>query len=203
MKYFNIFIIISISITVLSCKNDKPETISASAAGTRNASGKIVVREATQEEIDSLDRGLEQIQKINSKHPAPPTPLNQETFTVISISAEGVFILENGLRVRMTGIKCNSTGINYLRKYFEEDTDRLAYLSEKTTSIDILDSYVWLVDTSLMNDPDMKEYSVGPSYSGMNDTVILSNWCEIDRENPSKYHSRYEALEKISMKNSR
>ncbi len=203
MKYLHILILIFISIIVLSCKNDKPETISATAAGTRNVSGEIVVREATQEEKNSLERGIEQIQKVNKKYPAPPTPLNQETFGVISISEEGVFILENGLKIRMSGIKCNPTGISYLRKYFEEDTDRLAYLSEKTTSIGILDSYVWLVDSSLMNDPDMKESIIGPSYSGMNDTVILSNWCEIDRDNPSIYHPRYQALEEISLKNSR
>ncbi len=99
MKHFHILIIIFISITVLSCKNDKPETISATAAGTRNASGEIVVREATQEEINSLDKGIEQIQKVNRKYPAPPTPLNQETFAVISISEEGVFNLENSFHL--------------------------------------------------------------------------------------------------------
>jgi hypothetical protein len=203
MKNSHILFIFFVSIAVLSCKNEQPKTLSASAIATRNAYGEIVVREATKKEVYSLDKGLEKIQKINSKYPAPPTPLNQETYAVKSITEEGVFILENNQHIRLSGIKCGSAGVYFIRKFFNEDTERIAYLAEKEIPNGPLYSYVWLVDSSLINDPGMKKYGIGPFFSAVNDMVILNNWCKIDPGSGSKYLSRYKALEKISRKSGR
>jgi hypothetical protein len=203
MKNFILFLTIIASFAVHGCNNDDPKSISASATALRNVSGEVVVRDATQAELDSIDSFYESIQKIDKKYPAPPTPLKRHTFAVKSITEEGVYILENNLHVKMSGIKCNSESVYFLRKFFEEETERLAYLKEKELPNGIIESYVWVVDSSMMNDPDMKKYSIGPSFSGMNDTVILNNWCEIDPENNSRYLSRYVALERISRKNNR
>jgi len=78
---------------VLSCDSNDPKTISASATSYRNESGELVVWDATKAEIESIDRFYERIQKIEKKYPAPPIPLNQETFAVSSINEDGVFIL--------------------------------------------------------------------------------------------------------------
>lgn len=187
----------------MGCERNDQKTISASTTASRNASGEVVFREATKYERDSIKRFHEEIQNINEIYPAPPTPLNKETFAVKSISENGVFILENNVQVKMSGIKCSPEGVKFLRKFFVDDTDRLAYQKEKQMKNGIVESYIWIVDSSMMNDPEMNGIITGPSFSGMNDTAILNNWCEIDSMSGSKYLSRYKALEKISRKNSR
>ena len=203
MKHFILFYTIIASFAVHGCNNEDPKTISATATAIKNASGDVVFRDATQAELDSIDNFHENIQKIDKKYPAPPTPFNQDAFAVKSITEEGVYILENNLHVKMSGIKCSSESVFFLKKFFEEETERLAYLKEKESHNGIIEAYVWVVDSSMMNDPEMKKYSIGPSFSGMNDIVILNNWCEIDTESTSRYLSRYAALEKISRKNRR
>ena len=104
----------------------------------------------------------------------------------------------------MSGIVCNQQGVVYIKKFFSEKDEKLAFLPMETGGDgDYTSAYVWQVDTSLMNDPEMKGIITGPSFSRMNDNVILKNWCELDFENQSKYHHRYIALEKISRKNKR
>lgn len=203
MKKFILFYTIIATFTVHGCNNEDPKTISASAAAVRNASGEIFVRDATQAELDSIDEFHENIQEIDKKYPAPSTPISQDTFAVKSITEEGVYILENNLRVKMSGIKCSSDSVFFLKKFFENENERLAYLKEKELYNGIIESYVWVVDSSMMNDPEMKKYINGPSFTSMNDIVILNNWCEIEPENISRFLSRYVALESISKKNNR
>lgn len=203
MKYLKLIHLLMISLTVIGCESNDPKTISASATASRNASGDVVVRDATPSEIDSIKRFHEKIQKINERHPAPLTPLKGETFAVRSITENGVFVLENNVQVKMSGIKCGPEGVTFLRKFFVKDTERLAYQKENQLNNGIIESYIWLVDSSMKNDPEMKGIITGPSFSGMNDTAILNNWCQIESEGTSKYHLRYVALEKISRKNRR
>lgn len=203
MKYLIIISIYFVTLLLLGCEGDTQKTISASATATKNRSGEIVVRDATKKEIDSLGSFHEKIQKINMKYPAPPTPFKQETFAVQSITDEGIFILENGIQVKMSGIKCTAGGVYFIRKFFKEDTEKLTFLEEKQSSNGVKESYIWEVDYSMMNYPEMKEFDMGPSFSGLNDNVILNNWCEIEPDGSSKYYSRYTALDKISRKNNR
>jgi len=93
VKYYLLVPTIIITLAVLSCDSNDPKTISASATSYRNESGELVGRDATKAEIESIDRFYERIQKIEKKYPAPPIPLNQETFAVSSINEDGVFIL--------------------------------------------------------------------------------------------------------------
>jgi hypothetical protein len=203
MKYLILIHLLIIALTGIGCESNDPKTISTSATASKNTSGEFVVRDATQSEIDSVRRFHEKIQKINEMYPAPPAPLKGETFVVRAITEKGVFILENNLQVKMSGIKCRPSGVKFLRRFFEEDTERLAYQKENQLSNGVVESYIWLVDSSMMNDSEMKGAITGPSYSSMNDTAILNNWCEIESYGTSKFHSRYVALEKISSKNRR
>lgn len=203
MKSYNLIPVFYIIIALLGCDNNDTKTLSASSTAYKNAKGEVVVREATQKEIDSLDDGLEKMKLINSRYPVPPTPLNQETFAVKSISDNGIFILENNLHVSLSGIKCGPAGVHFIRKFFEDDTERLAYITENETSDGVLESYAWLVDSSLTKEPDAKKYGIGPSFSSVNDMVILNNWCDIDSESKSQYLSRYDALKKIRKENNR
>jgi uncharacterized lipoprotein NlpE involved in copper resistance len=203
MKLYNLIPVILIIITLLGCDNNETKTLSASATAYKNAKGEVVVKEATQKEIDSLDDGLKMMKSINSKYPAPPTPLNKKTFAVKSITDNGIFILENNAHVSLSGIKCGPAGVHFIRKFFEEDTEKFAYQTENETSDGILESYAWQVDLSFMEDPDAKKYGFGPSFSSVNDMVILNNWCDIDSKSSSQYLSRYDALKKMSKENNR
>ncbi len=189
---------------LLGCDNkEDTQTLSASATSYKNSKSEIVVRESTKSEVESLDKKLEKMQEIDDKYPVPSTPLQKKTYAVRSITEDGVFILENDLRLSLSGIKCDSSGVHFIRKFFADDTERLAYQRDENTSEGIIKVYAWLVDTSMMNDPEMKQYGIGPSFSGVNDMVIMNNWCEIDPNNLSKYTSRYQELQKISRKNKR
>jgi hypothetical protein len=196
MKNILIISTIFVFLILTGCDNNNPKTISASATATRDKSGEVVVRDATKAEIDSINSFHEKIQKIEKKYPAPPTPLQKETFTVKSITEDGVFILENNVQVKMSGIKCTPEDVHFIRKFFKEDTERLTYLEERQSSNGVIEAYIWEVNSSMMNDPEMKQYDVGPFFSGINDTVILNNWCEIEPESNSKYYLR--AREKIT-----
>lgn len=194
------FLLIILSVALFGCDNQDTQTLSASATSYKNSKGEIVVRESTKSEVESLDKRLEKLQEIDSKYPPPDTPLQKQTYAVRSITENGIFILENDLQLSLSGINCDSRGVHFIRKFFVEDTERLAYQSDETTTEGVIKVYAWLVDTSMMNDPEMKEYGIGPSFSGVNDMVIMNNWCDIDQGSSSKYITRYQELEKISRK---
>ncbi len=194
---------ILIIITLLGCDNNDKKSISFSETAYKNAKGEIVVRDATQKEIDSLNEGFKMMDKINSKYPTPPTPWNKKIFAVKSITDNGIFILENNTQVSLAGIKCGPRGVYFIRKFFEEDTEKLSYIAENETTDGIFESYVWLADLSLMKDPDEKKYVVSPSFSSVNDMVIQNNWCDIDPESDSQYLSRYNAIIEMSQENNR
>ncbi len=200
LTYINIVLVLFL---ILGCDNNQPQTISASATATRNSEGKIVVRDATRSEEESIHTFHNRIMKINKQFPAPAIPFSQQTFEVRSITDDGIFILENDTIVKMSGIKCSPGGVHFIRKFFKEETERLAYKKEKISNDNVIESYIWEVDSSIMNDPEMKDIATGPSFSGINDTAILNNWCEIDPTSSSIYLQRYAELEKISKKKKR
>ena len=204
MKQLLLTLIFILPLVLFGCDNDIQRTISASATSAINEDGEIIVRDATKNEISSLDNFRRKIEKIDRQYPPPTLPLNHETYKVLSISNDGVFNLNGGIKVKMSGIVCNQQGVVYIKKFFSEKDEKLAFLPMETSGDgDYTSAYVWQVDTSLMNDPEMKGIITGPSFSRMNDNVILNNWCELDFENQSKYHHRYISLEKISRKNKR
>jgi len=188
---------------LIGCENDDTKYLSATATAYKNSKGEVVVEEATVEEVDSLPEAFQKMKEIDSKYPAPPTPLKQETFAVRSITEDGIFILEDNLKISLSGIKCDSAGVHYIRKFFIEETERLAYLAEEETSNGTLESYAWQVDSSMLNDPEMKKYDIGPSFFSVNDLVIQNNWCGIDHSSGSRYISRYGAIKKELSKNNR
>jgi hypothetical protein len=196
-------LIVLISVALIGCDNQDTQTLSASATSYKNSKGEIVVRESTKSEVETLDKRLEKLQEIDNKYPAPDTPLQKNTYVVRSITEDGVFILENDLHLSLSGINCDASGVHFIRKFFVEDTERLAYQSDGNKTEGIIEAYAWLVDTSMMNDPEMKQYGIGPSFAGVNDMVIMNNWCEIDLDSSSKHIARYQELEKISRKNKR
>jgi hypothetical protein len=204
MKQFLITLTFILPVVLFGCDNNNQKTISASATSTTNKDGEIVVREATKKEISSLDNFQSKIKNINNEYPPPALPTNRQTYKVLSISNDGVFSLDGGIKVKMSGIVCNQQGVAFIKKFFSEKDEKLSFLATETSGDgDYTPAFIWQVDTSLMNDPKMKGIITGPSFSNMNDNVILNNWCEIDFENQSKYHQRYIALEKISRKNKR
>lgn len=188
---------------LVGCDNSQTE-ISASATASKNKNGEIITRDATKAELNSLDDFQKNIGRINKKYPRPELPIKEQAYKVISISDNGLFNLENGKKVKMSGIICDAQGINFVKKFYRNKYELLAFSSPKTENSDeYVAAYIWSVDSSFMHDPETKGIFTGPSYSGMNDTVILNNWCEIDFKNQSKYHNRYIALEKISYRNNK
>jgi len=186
---------------LLGC-DDNQEEISASVTATKSKKGEIITRTATKTELNSLSDFKNNIERINKKYPRPELPIKLKTFKVISISNNGIFHLENGDKVKMSGIICNAQGIRYVKKFYSNKYERLSFSSpQAANSGEYVSAYIWSVDTSFMHAPDAKDIITGPSYSGMNDTVILNNWCEIDFKDKSEYHKRYVALEAISARN--
>jgi hypothetical protein len=203
MKQFKFIPFLLIVTLLLGCDDSQTE-ISASATATKNKSGEIITRDATKAELNSLDDFKKNIERINKKYPRPELPIKEQTYEVISISDNGLFNLENGKKVKMSGIICDAQGIFFVKKFYSNKNELLAFSSpEAANSDEYVAAYIWSIDSSFMHDPETKDIFTGPSYSGMNDTVILNNWCEIDFKNQSKYHNRYIALSEISHRNNK
>ena len=161
-------------------------TVSATATAIRDSSGNISVRDATKDEEDSITAQHNELRKIDNKYPVPKPSQNMDSFAVKEITENGIFILENDLKIKMDGITCSASGAEILNRFIDKDSEKLSFHEERKLPDGVIEAYVWVVDETIQ------------SYAFLNDAVILSKWCDIDFENPSKYHQRYVALSKLS-----
>jgi len=154
-------------------------TVSAGAVAHRDPSGNITVREASRGELDSLRTFRSEYDEIDNKYPGPSITENLPSFTVKEITEEGVFILEDGLKVKMSGIKCTANGADILNRFFDKESEEISFHKESTLPDGTVVAHVWMVDPSM------------PSIGNLSDTVVINKWCEVDYKNPSTYHQRY------------
>ena len=136
MKQFLLELIFILPLVLFGCENNNPKTISASATSAINEDGEIIVRDATKDEISSLDNFRRKIEKIDKQYPPPALPINHDTYKVLSISNDGVFNLDGGIKVKMSGIVCDQKGVVFIKKFYSEKDEKLAFLA-KETSVDI------------------------------------------------------------------
>jgi hypothetical protein len=196
-----IFILVFVFIvfgTGIVAAADKKE-VSASATAERSSDGTIVSRPATTAEIEDLHQFRNRLKEIDRKYPGPQILKNAKLFRVTSVDNNGIITLEDGQRIRLEGMKCSPETPDYLRRLLLGDMDRVVYILSSTSS-DSPAAYIWHASLSLMNDPEMKKFVTGPSYSPLNESALTSGWCTPERSPSNAYNDRYEALSKISPK---
>ena len=202
MKNILITLLLMLLTILTGCDRTDNKEISVSETAVRSESGEVLTREPTKKELDSLEAFHNKYELIEKKYPGPSLPMDERIYSVVSIDDNGVFTLDDNTRIKMTGISCDSKGVDNIRKFFIEETDKLAYIIDKSfEDSDVINAYIWEADFSFMNDPELKELQKGPDFSSLNDTVILNSWCEVDLENPSMHNQRYLALKKIIKNN--
>ena len=196
--FFSVFVAILFSASIVSA--DDKAKVSGSAAAERSSDGTISSRPATPAEIEDLHQFGNRLKKIDNKYPGPQIPKNAKLFRVTSVDNNGIIILENGQRIRLEGMKCSPETPDYLRKLLMGDKDRVAYILSSTSNDNPAGAYIWHASLSLMDDPEMKNFITGPSYSPLNEGALTSGWCTSERTSSNAYNDRYEALSKIAPK---
>ncbi len=172
--------------------------VSGSAAAERSPDGTITSRPATTAEVESLEQFSKRLKEIDRKYPGPEIPKNAKLFCVTAVDNNGIITLENGQRIRLEGMKCSHETPDYLRRLLMGDMDRVVYIRSSTNNDNPAGAYIWHVDLSLMNDPEMKKVITGPSYSPLNEGALTSGWCTPARSSANAYNDRYEALSKVA-----
>ncbi len=173
-------------------------TVSGSATVEQHADGTIAARKPTSSETKSLDALRDYLKEIDRRYPGPQIPTNPNLLIVSSVDDTGTISLENGQRILIEGVKCSTQGIIYLRKHLTGESDRIVYDSSSSNNQDTLRAYIWHASLSLMSDPELKKYKMGPAYSSLNETVLTSGWCIPDKSASNAYNDRYDALSKIA-----
>lgn len=191
-------ITVVIFFTISLAVADERVTVSGSAVAERHADGTITSRKPTSSEIIALEVSRNNLKEIDCKYPGPEIPKNAKLFQVISIDNKGTITLENGQRIRLEGMKCSPETPDYLRRLLMGDMDRVVYILSSSQKDDPAAAYIWYASLSLMNDPEMKEFITGPSYSVLNEAALTSGWCTPERSSSNAYNDRYEALSKIA-----
>lgn len=201
-RVYKIFILVFVFIsfgTGIVAAADKKE-VSASATAERSSDGTITSRPATTVEIEDLEQSWKRLKEIDRKYPGPQVPKNAKLLRVKSVDNNGNITLEDGLRIRLEGMKCSSETPEYLRRLLMGDMDRVAYILSSTRNDNPVSAYIWHASLSMTNDPEMKKFITGPSYSPLNEGALTSGWCTPERSPSNAYNDRYEALSKIAPK---
>ncbi len=191
-----VFVFISFGTGIVAAA-DKKE-VSSSATAERSSDGTITSRPATTAEIEDLEQSWKRLKEIDRKYPGPQVPKNAKLLRVTSIDNNGNITLEDGQRIRLEGMKCSSETPEYLRRLLMGDMDRVAYILSSTSNDNPASAYIWHASLSMMNDPEMKKFITGPSYSPLNEGALTSGWCTSERSPSNAYNDRYEALSKIA-----
>lgn len=195
---FLFFVTILFSASLVAA--DDKAKVSGSAAAESSSDDTITSRPATPAEIEDLHQFGKRLKEIDSKYPGPQIPKNAKLLRVTSVDNNGNITLENGQRIRLEGMKCSPETPDYLRRLLMGDMDRVVYILSSTSNDNPAGAYIWHADLSLMNDPEMKKFITGPSYSPLNEAALTSGWCIPERASGNAYNDRYETLSKISLK---
>ena len=173
-------------------------TVSGSATAEKHPDGTVTTRKPTSSEINSLDDFRNKLKEIDRKYPGPEIPKTATLLKVTSVDDSGVISFENGQRIRMEGVnKCSPEVKIYLQKVLIGESDRAVYILSSSYNQIPAPAYVWHASLSMVNDPELKKYDLGPSYTALNETVLINGWCSPERSSSNAYNDRYAALSKI------
>jgi len=196
--FLSVFVATLFSASIVSA--DDKAKVSDSAAAERSSDGTISSRPATPAEVEDLHQFDKRLKEIDVKYPGPQIPTNAKLFRVISVDSNGIMTLTNGQRIRLEGMKCSPETPDYLRRLLMGDMDSIVYIPSPTNNDNPAGAYIWHADLSLVNDPEMKKFITGPSYSPLNECALTSGWCIPERSSSNAYNDRYEALSKLAPK---
>jgi endonuclease YncB( thermonuclease family) len=220
----SLFSIIIILLLTLGC-TDKQEgsstsstTITATANGVRHANGTISIK-SDADIPPEMNKQFEKRFEINRQYPADHPSKDTQLFTAKEILSGDTIILNDGTHFKLAGIIApnkSSTifneaieekyqvGINKIskyellsREYLQRllNDEKLACIPQSKAENETIMGYLWIVDDSLMNDPETKAFIKSPSYSCINETVITSGWCFADMAFSHKFLEKYLILQ--------
>jgi endonuclease YncB( thermonuclease family) len=197
------------------------ETISATAEAFLHPDGTISTRTdvALNHETQKL---FKELRIIEQRYPSIQPTSDAKLYDVTKVISGDIILLDDGTILRLAGIKCpheddaehNSYFTDYyhirLTKVQEYVSLSKTYLerlvkNEKVSFIEYskvgdgsIMGYLWLVDFSLMNDPETKDIITGPSYTCINDTILTSGWGVADSKLQHSYSEKYTKLQKTA-----
>ena len=183
-----------IPLLLASCSDDDAEErVYASACASQLSNGDIV--ECDVDESDSRDRRevLEQLLALDQDLPGPELPGIDSQRSVASIVDSGTIVLENGIRLRLAGIECNSEIDSYLEATFlSDDPSRVRYVTTGLERNGVHFAYIW--EYYEMLDPEF-----GPivSYSLINEVGLMSDWCTPVQQENHRYHQKFSAVKEL------
>jgi hypothetical protein len=148
---------------------------------------------------------LEKLIEIDEKYPGPEKPdiQNLEStnlFDVKRINNHGIILLENGVKLKLAGIKCSieEIAVKYIRTSFlNTGASKLAYTLSGYTEDQYKYAYVWVIDSHARGLGFLDKPNSGPSLTSLNEFLIITGLCKPIKQEKHLYHLRYERLEGV------
>lgn len=198
-----VFISLLLYLGILGCdkaeKNQTEKEISASATAVFHSDGSITTRDSTKKEEQRIGAIHRKMQEIDQKYP-PPMEHEQytklELYEIDSINEQGHIVLKNGITLAIEGVECGDNISFYLKKLLFNENSKVAYLPSSNSEATPLPAYIWHADFSLLQDHELKDLMIGPSYSSVNETTLANGWCSVAKTDNNKYQTRFLELEK-------
>ena len=135
---------------------------------------------------------MSELLDVDKEFTGPPMPDLKSKQTVSSIYSQGVLLLDDDRRIALAGLECSPKMYSYMQAlFFGNEPDFLVYLPSGYVVDDLQYAYVWAVTLWELGDPDL-EFS--PATSSLNETGLLSGWCEPVEQDSHSYHGRFVAI---------
>lgn len=133
---------------------------------------------------------------VDREFPGPLMPNLESKQTVSSLQGNDLLLLASGQKIALAGLECNTEMSRYMQAlYFGSEPDYLVYLPSGIRADGVQSAYVWTVTLWELGDPDL-EFS--PATSSLNETGLLSGWCDSVEQDSHSYHSRYVAISNLN-----
>jgi hypothetical protein len=181
-------ILISLAIA-LGCdrtSNDSGgQQITASATAATDASGNVVTRESTAEELSRITDVRERAMAVDQRFPPGAPPTGTPHTKGSRMLPEGELVLADGRAVVLDGVSCTSQGYEYLSRFFLEPTASLIVAETGPADGGKVPAEVWVVEP----------LGSGTSTSFPVEAGITTGWCDAKRSPTSPHNDRFAALE--------
>lgn len=133
---------------------------------------------------------------VDREFPGPLMPKLESKQAVRSLQGKDLLLLASGQKIALAGLECNAEMSRYMQALFlGSEPDSLVYLPSGYIEDGVQSAYVWAVTLWELGDPDL-EFS--PATSSLNETGLLSGWCESVGQDSHGYHSRYVAISNLN-----
>ena len=231
-RYVSAGILVLIALTVYSCRKgsdselDKTEKVSVTVEAIAYPDGTVVTE--TDVALDpKTKRFFGEMEKLEEQYPRMQPPSDATLYNVSKVISGDLILLDDDTVVKLAGVKCphesdpeyndyfikiHKIPANQVQKYAKLsriyverflEGGKVAFIQQSKTNGGVIVAYLWTVDFSLMNDPEMKGLITGPSYSCMNESILTSGWGVADLDLKHSYADKYIKLQKLARENKR